>query len=372
MEKRYAKCPALRACRLCQLMEEPYQKQLETKSKYLFSIFSKYKANVLPVIGMEQMEGFLDSRHVYFGKDWRGLFSAGLQAANGQFLALDTCMLEHSLAQNLIRGITSLVRELGFGPEVMGSSMYYRISRKEKKALVHFFFPDATHPSITKFLEALDIKRLSIESVFVSSGLDLSVPALGKETLEENLMSLSFSLGPDTIFPDTMMQAESLYTKVLEMAQIHEDDSVLDVFSGSGILSFLSSRAGAKQVIGLDEQNWSIEEAQENARINRAEGCEFIACTISKYLEKQAKQKRVCTLMFLSPPFEGCQQSLLISVIELKPDRIIYLSQNPTTLERDLRFFSDIASYQILDIQGIDTHPHTKNFSVIARLQKSR
>ncbi|MGH0053240.1 MAG: hypothetical protein ACQ5SW_07630, partial [Sphaerochaetaceae bacterium] len=110
----YAKCPFLRVCGYCSLMEQPYEKQLELQSKYLHMLFSRYTPFVEPVIGMRAMEGFQNLVTVSFGLDWRGMFATGIyRPQQKQFLALQTCMLRNPLAERIIHTIKRLASHYG-------------------------------------------------------------------------------------------------------------------------------------------------------------------------------------------------------------------------------------------------------------------
>lgn len=133
----YAKCPALRVCGHCPLMEHPYHKQLELQSTYLRTQFTELASCVEPVIGMQQMEGFLHYVEVHFGLDWRGKFASGLiSTRQNQFIALRACMLRHPLAERILRSINRLASTHGIDTAFPATKLTLRIRSNQEQVLL--------------------------------------------------------------------------------------------------------------------------------------------------------------------------------------------------------------------------------------------
>ena len=154
--------------------------------------------------------------------------------------------------------------------------------------------------------------------------------------------------------------------KAMELAQVQDGDIVIDCCTTHGVLTLLSMRGGASRSYLLQEHTPYCDEAA----LNGIEHVERFVGNNEKHLRQLAKRGQRCDTLFLSPSEEGCERSLLDSVLTIKPERIIYLSKQKRTLKRDLQYLVQRGFYQVEIIQGVDTHPHSAHLHVIASLKQ--
>ncbi|MGD9928349.1 MAG: hypothetical protein AB7S66_12455, partial [Sphaerochaeta sp.] len=282
----YAKCPALRVCGHCPLMEHPYHKQLELQSNYLRTRFAELASCVEPVIGMQQMEGFLHYVEVHFGLDWRGKFASGLiSTGQNQFIALRTCMLRHPLAERILRSINRLASTHGIDTSFPATKLTLRIRSDQEQVLLCFTLPERIESTFTSFLYALRREHAEIVGIVLNDGESKPSTFWGRPAIEDSLCSLRFSLPPTSDFPSSPSQAEVLYTKVMELAKVQDGDIVIDCCTTHGILTLLSMREGASQGYLLQEFTPYCDEAA----LNGIEHVERFVGNNEKHLRQLAK-----------------------------------------------------------------------------------
>ena len=362
----YAKCPALRVCGHCPLMEHPYHKQLEIQSTYLHTQFAQLADRVEPMVGMEEKEGFLYHVEAQFGLDWRGKFASGVVSTRqNQFLALEACMLRHPLAERILKTIKRLAIEHDLDTSFPATKVSLRLRGDLEQVLLCFTLPEEIEPPFASFLHALRREHAEIIGIVLTDGVNNPLPFWGRSAIEETLCTLKFSLPPTSDFPSSPSQAEVLYKKVMELAHLQKGDVVIDCCTMHGILALLSVGEGASQSYVLQEHTPYCDEAA----LNDLEHVQRFVGNNEKQLRQLAKRGKACDILFLSPSEEGCERSLLESVITIRPKRIIYLSRQERTLKRDLQYLVQNGFYQVQVVQGVDMHPHSANMQVIASLK---
>ena len=186
----------------------------------------------------------------------------------------------------------------------------------------------------------------------------------GTSTLTETIGAFSFEISANSFFQTNTSGAAKLYETVQRYAQLTGAETVVDLYSGTGTIPILLSRA-ARTVIGLEISSSAIADAQRNCRINRIQNCRFVAGDIRETLPTVTQQPEV---LIIDPPRAGMHKDVVKQVLALQPERIVYVSCNPSTLARDLGLLKE--AYQVLEVQPVDLFPHTYHIESVARLAR--
>jgi len=188
----------------------------------------------------------------------------------------------------------------------------------------------------------------------------------GKAVLQERIGDYIFDISANSFFQTNTAGAEKLYGIVEDFAGLSGKESVLDLYCGTGAIGiYLSSKA--RRITGMELMQASVEDARNNCRINRVDNCEFIAGNIKGNL---ASLDRKPDVMIVDPPRAGMHKHVLSQVLDLGPERIVYVSCNPATLARDLAPMAEI--YQLAAVQPVDMFPHTHHIETVVRLDRRR
>lgn len=187
----------------------------------------------------------------------------------------------------------------------------------------------------------------------------------GSETITDTIGKYRFMISPHSFFQVNPVQTEVLYAKALEYAGLTGKETVFDLYCGIGTISlFLSERAG--KVYGVEVVEAAIEDARRNAQVNGVKNAEFIAGEAESVVPELYSRGIRADVVVLDPPRKGCEESLLRLLTEMQPDRIVYVSCNPATLARDLKYLCG-QGYKVQEVQPVDMFPwsgHTESVTL--------
>ena len=198
----------------------------------------------------------------------------------------------------------------------------------------------------------------------------------GKDSIEDKIGELSFSISVPSFYQVNPAQTEKIYGKALEYAALTGEETVWDCYCGIGTISlFLAQKA--KQVYGLEIVPEAIENAKKNAEKNGLHNTEFYVGAaeevLPKWVEEQKREGKdvghLVDVVSLDPPRKGCDEACLSAVLELSPKRIVYVSCDPGSLARDMKYLGE-GGYALEKWVGIDNFPRTGHVETVALLSK--
>ena len=198
----------------------------------------------------------------------------------------------------------------------------------------------------------------------------------GKDSIEDKIGELSFSISVPSFYQVNPAQTEKIYGKALEYAALTGEETVWDCYCGIGTISlFLAQKA--KQVYGLEIVPEAIENAKKNAEKNGLQNAEFFVGAaeevLPKWVEEQKREGKdvgnLVDVVSLDPPRKGCDETCLSAVLELSPKRIVYVSCDPGSLARDIKYLGE-GGYKLEKWVGIDNFPRTGHVETVVLLFK--
>ena len=188
----------------------------------------------------------------------------------------------------------------------------------------------------------------------------------GDEVFVQTILDLSFEVSPLSFLQVNSLQTEVLYAQVLSEAALTGEEIVWDLYSGIGTLA-LALAPKAKKVTGIEENPYAVEDAIQNAVNNNAVGhVEFLKGKVESRITKVEEHP---DLVVLDPPRTGVHPAVVTRLLELKPQRIIYVSCDPGTLARDLGLLTT-GGYRIDSVQPVDMFPWTQHVETVVLLQR--
>ena len=179
----------------------------------------------------------------------------------------------------------------------------------------------------------------------------------GKETIIDFLCGFKYEISPNSFFQINPIQTENLYRTAIDMANISKEDTVLDIYCGIGTISLCAAKF-AKKVIGVEIVPQAIENAKQNAVENNVKNAEFYASDAQVLVPKLINDGINPDVVILDPPRKGSDEETLFAIASAKPKRIVYVSCNPATLARDLKFLEG-NGYKTTNVTPVDMFPHT-------------
>jgi len=214
----------------------------------------------------------------------------------------------------------------------------------------------AEYPSIVSVVNNVTARKAG-----VAVG-EFEVPLLGNTAIRDRIGPYEFEISANSFFQTNTRGARKLYDVVKAYAELSGDETVLDLYCGTGTIGIYLSDA-ASSVTGIEIVESAVADARENCRINGIENCSFMAGDIRELLSGVGKKPQV---MVIDPPRVGMHKDVVGQVIEMGPPKIVYVSCNPATLARDLAMMVDY--YQVAEVQPVDMFPHTYHIESVAKL----
>ena len=230
--------------------------------------------------------------------------------------------------------------------------------------------------------EFVDLLRgEGVQSISVNRNRERTNVILGPETvtlwgngyIEDRIGDLRFQISPVSFFQVNPIQTKVLYEIALEMAGLTGREIVWDAYCGIGSISlFLAQRA--KRVYGVEIVPEAIADARRNAALNGMDNVEFYVGKAEDVIpEWHAKQGVRADVIVVDPPRAGCDRALLEAMVDMAPERIVYVSCDPGTLARDLGILcQELGAYRVERVQGVDMFPETVHVETVVMLSHKK
>lgn len=366
-------CPIFSSCGGCQLQHINYQTQLRIKKGIVEDALQRiggFKDLVVqPVLGMEEPWGYRNKGHFRVEKR-NGQISLGFYEEGSHNLVNQSCT--HLFSPNvgeLLSGLTDILNRSE--PPIASSQspglrhIMIRESKEKGEILLVFILSGEISTKLREITREICNKYPKVVGVCANINPRSSGPILGnkteiiygKEAIEDNIGPYTFTISPHSFFQINNAQTAVLYAKAVEYAHLSGKETVLDAYCGIGTITLFLARQ-AKRVIGVETVPEAIRDAVKNAQRNKVANAEFIQGEAEKVMPALVKQGLKPQVVVVDPPRKGCGQPLLDSILLVRPARVVYISCNPATLARDLKYLA-VGGYIVKEVQPVDMFPQT-------------
>jgi len=308
-----------------------------------------------------------------------GYFAPGSHSV----VSIEDCLIQSPIALRILAAVRRILPELGLQPferkDGRGWLKHLLIRSNERgEALIALITGDDRFPGRERFIRSVTETCPEIAGIFqnvqpsrtsIVTGRQW-IHLWGEQVLKERICGLTLAAAPGSFLQVNTGAARLLYERALREAQLDPGMTVLDLYCGAGALALMAA-ATAGRVIGIDALDSAIEDARENARLNRIDRVAFHAITAERFLRQAHDQKALTgdrLVVFVDPPRAGCQPAVVERLLSLAPLRIIYLSCNPATLARDIHLLG--THYHPAALAAVDLFPQTSHVETIARLER--
>ncbi len=229
-------------------------------------------------------------------------------------------------------------------------------------------------PFATQLCIAIKEKIKNVSSIIINVNKEKTNVVLGKtcktlwgkDFISENLCGLNFNISPLSFFQVNRNQAERLYQKAIEFADLKGEETLVDLYCGTGTIG-LCMASKAKKLIGIEIIPQAIENAKINAEMNNIHHAEFICADAGKAVEILEERGEKPDVVVLDPPRKGCDTALIDTVSRMNPKKIVYISCDPASLARDLKVFAE-KGYMLQNSQAFDLFPATSHVETVCLL----
>lgn len=373
-------CPVASKCGGCQWIDREYKEQLEAKQmrfRKLMEPFCKPEA----MIGMEQPKHYRNKVHAAFGEDRKHNVISGIyEERSHRIVPVDSCLIEDKKADEIIVSIRKLLKSFKIRPynEDTGYGLLrhvlIRTGRITGQIMVVLVLSSLVMPSKNNFVKALLKLHPEITTIVINvNDKDTSMVlgekeqvVYGKGYIEDELCGRRFRISPKSFYQVNPLQAEKLYRKAVDYAALTGKETVIDAYCGTGTIG-ITAAEGAARVIGVELNPDAVKDARSNAKCNRVENIEFYQNDAGKFLVNMAKQGMKADVILMDPPRSGSSEEFLSAVVRLAPERVVYVSCNPDTLVRDLKYLKQ-KGYAVQRCAAVDMFPFTQEIESVCLL----
>lgn len=379
-----AQCPVSAKCGGCQLLDMPYQDQLNMKRRRVAALLSGV-CNVDPMIGMENPSHYRNKVTAAFDIDRRGNHICGVyQKGTHNIISAKNCLIENEKAAAIIQTIRSLLKDFkiktydedtGFG---LLRHVQVRTAHATGQIMVVLVCGSPVFPAKNNFVKALTKAHPEISTIILNVNDrrtsmvlgDRNITLSGRGYIEDILCGKRFRISPGSFYQVNSLQTGRLYTKAIRLAGLTGRETVIDAYCGIGTIGLIAADH-AKEVIGVELNKAAIADANINRRANGTSNIRFYQGDAGQFMERMAAEGKVCDVVFMDPPRSGSTEQFMDSIAVLRPGRVIYISCDPETLARDLKYFSTIG-YKCKTAAPFDMFPYTEEIECVTALSKIR
>lgn len=347
---------------------------------------------VLPTLGMAEPWRYRNKAQVPIGLEEERIGQNQIRQANisvqdgegtsrliGGFYAkgshriidMETCLIQHKQNDEVITQIKEIGRSLGVLPydEETGKGLLrhvvVRIGRTTGEIMVVLVTNGDRIPRIEEWIKEITLRIPQVASICQNVNTrrtnvifgDVTKVLWGREVIYDYIGNVKFAISARSFYQVNPEQTEVLYQKTVEYAGLTGNETVIDAYCGIGTISlFLAQHA--KKVYGVEIVPEAIDDARVNAELNGMSHVQFEVGASEDVIPRWREQGIEADVIVVDPPRKGCDAKLLETILEMKPERVVYVSCNPATLARDLRVLED-GGYKVVEAQPVDMFPQT-------------
>jgi len=374
-------CPKAGACGGCAYNGVKYSKQLERKQELVDSLLLPF-GPVAPILGMTEPFFYRNKVQSVFGYNSKGDVVSGIyREGTHKLIPVRDCMIEDREADAVLATVRDLVRSFSIPPydeDARSGAIRHVLIRRAvatDQTLVVIVSGSPTFRPKDAFVRELVSRHPSVKTVLLNLNNEKTSMVLsenpctvlyGEGWIEDELCGLRFRISAKSFYQVNPVQAAKLYTIAIRMARFSGNESVIDAYCGTGTIGLIAASRGAGKVTGIELNPDAVEDAKANALRNGISNAQFICGDASSSLKQMAKEGVCVDTVFLDPPRSGSDERFLASVIKLNPRNVIYISCNPETLARDLRYLTSMGPYRMFGAQPVDMFPQTSHIETAA------
>ena len=192
----------------------------------------------------------------------------------------------------------------------------------------------------------------------------------GKGFIRDELCGCTFRISPKSFYQVNPVQTEILYQKAIEFAHLTGKESVIDAYCGIGTIGLIAS-GHAKEVVGVELNKDAVKDAILNAKENQIRNVRFFQGDAGEFMEAMAAEGNSMDVLFMDPPRAGSDEKFMASAVKMGPEKIVYISCNPETLARDLKYLTK-KGYQVKKIQPVEMFAFTEHVETVVMLSHKK
>ena len=379
-------CPHYNSCGGCDLMHMTYPAQLEFKRQTVIDTLAHLGGisgvEVDTTIGMDDPNHYRNKVQVPYNYHNNKTICGFYKKNTHQIISLDNCFIQSTLASDIVKFIRNICNELrikGYIEETHDGTLRHVMIRENKKQdeiMVVLVTKTKNvlglndlvsklvkrYPNITSVIQNVNEERTNV--VLGNTNIVLH----GNNAIIDELLGVKFRIGPMSFYQVNSIQTEKLYQTAIDKANLSKDDVLIDAYCGIGTIGLIAAKH-VKKVYGVEIVPEAIENANVNKELNNIKNAEFVCAKAEDQIVKWSKSRMKPTVIIVDPPRKGCEESFLETVVNMNIPKMVYVSCNPATLARDLKYMVE-HNYEIKTVSPVDMFPNSNHVETVVSLIK--
>ena len=376
----------LKDCGGCQIQELNYNKQLELKTNEVKQVVARIgkleNVDIHETMGMENPCRYRNKAQFPI-QNINGEPAIGFyKKKSHDVIPTDMCVIQHDINDKIIKIIKTYIQ--AYNISIYNENTHTGVLRHlvtkvgftTNEVMVVLVANGTNLPHLNELASILEENIPGFKTLVLNVNKAKTNVILGKENkviygngkINDYIGDLVFEISPLSFFQVNPIQTEVLYNKALEYAELKENDTVFDIYCGIGTISLFLAQKATK-VYGIEIVEDAIKDAKINAKLNNLNNVEFYVGKAEEVVPKMYSEGKTANVVMVDPPRKGCDEKVLDTIVSMQPDRVVYVSCNPSTLARDLAYL-DERGYKCVEIQPVDMFPHTMHVECVAKIKR--
>ncbi len=379
-------CPSFGRCGGCTFQNTSYENQIKYKKSYLNELLEFTGVNLSEILKSPDILHYRNKMEFsFFNNDGKADLGLHCRGSFNRYVSIPPCFIadeDFVKAAEIVKKFANDNNIPAYNNRTHEGFLRHLVLKKAKnnnQMLVNLVTAAAETPE--EFFAPL-VKELEpfTQSIYWTSNGRKSDAVIsdkltllsGKEHITEKLnvggRDYFFNISPFSFFQTNSKGTEILYNEILRMLKPSKDDILLDLYCGTGTIG-ISMAEKVKKVIGIEQIEQAVENAKENAVLNKIENAQFFASTAEKWVKENEEKFNA---VVVDPPRSGLTKDVISFLANNMAEKVVYVSCNPSTLARDLALFMESGKYNIKEITPVDMFPQTYHVENVVLLESYR
>lgn len=370
------KCSIYKQCGGCQISHMSNEAQKAFKKKRVEDCLvriGKIDVEVNDVLSMEDPYHYRNKGVIPVGVKNEQVVCGFYRIHSNEIIDMNECLIQHELINEMLQIIKELIQKYQNGDYFR--HLLIKAGFKSQEVMVVLIVKDEKIPYLDEMVKKIS-QHDKVKSIILNLNQrndnvilgEKEILLYGSSTIQDQLHDLKFNISSKSFYQVNPIQTLNLYDTAVEFADLKGEETVLDLYCGIGTISLFMAQK-AKHVIGIEIIPQAIEDAKKNAAFNHISNTEFICSDAGTFASELAQKNIHLDVVCVDPPRKGCDEITLNSILKMSPDRIVYVSCDPSTLARDLNYLSQ-NGYEVKKVQPVDMFPHSFHVETVVLMTK--
>ncbi|WP_377891694.1 23S rRNA (uracil(1939)-C(5))-methyltransferase RlmD [Alkalihalobacillus sp. R86527] len=384
-ERNTPPCPIFYKCGGCQTQHITYESQLKFKQKQVKDVMERIGKIDVPiheVLGMEDPWRYRNKAQVPVGEEGGKIVAGFYQQRSHKIIDMDQCLIQEQENDRVLEVVKGIAEKYGIRAYDERSHrgtlrhVVAKYGKQTKDVMVVLVTKQKDLPNRKNIIRDITKQVPGVKSIVQNINPKRTNVIFGDETrvlwgndyIYDTIGDIKFAISARSFYQVNPDQTKVLYDQALRYAGLTGEETVIDAYCGIGTISlFLAQKA--KKVYGVEIVPEAIEDAKRNAELNGITNAEFEVGEAETIIPMWKKKGIKPDVFVVDPPRKGCDESLLETILDMNPKKVVYVSCNPATLARDLRILED-GGYETKEVQPVDMFPHTTHVECVAVIER--